>query len=153
MMKVELVKKISHIFPYLYYRLYQYYYEYYHEEDTSSFSAFTLVAAVKLFYMMSVIFPVLLGISDCLHIGYQYYNYVVLVFIAIAVSIVGFLWSQYRTCKPKYNEMMSLWNNETESQRDKKWWVLVFVCVGIIPFFLIVIKMVDFFISMVKTVV
>ncbi|MDD5997805.1 MAG: hypothetical protein PUC42_12970 [Bacteroidales bacterium] len=50
--------------------------------------------------------------------------------VILMITPIGYL--IYRLEKPRMNryyEMMPIWKNETESQRRKKWWILLFVCI------------------------
>lgn len=127
-----LIIKIKHILPYLYYRTYQFY-EKYENEGDSDISAHLWLTVIEMLYLITfVVYPLDVmvfdrGLGQMLSEATEKYTRLGLV---VMTSPIGYL--IYRLEKPRMNryyEMMPIWKNETESQRRKKWWILLFVCI------------------------
>ena len=142
--------RIKHILPYLYYRSYQFY-EKHENEGDSDISAHLWVSVIEMFYLITfVIFPldVMLfdrGLGHLLRDATESYTRLGVI---LMLAPIGYL--IYRLEKPRMNryyEMMPMWKNETESQRRKKWWILLFVCIFPVISFYPVIKALEYFSS------
>ena len=129
---MKILTKIKHILPYLYYRTFQFY-EKHENEGDSDISAHLWLSAIELLYLITfVVYPLDVmvfdrGLGQMLSEATEKYTRLGLVVMA---SPIGYL--IYRLEKPRMNryyEMMPMWKNETESQRRKKWWILLFVCI------------------------
>lgn len=128
---MNLISKIRHIFPYLYYRSYQFYDK--HEGHSAEFSASMWVIAIKSMYVvMYVLFPldIILCKGFFSHLlenaTATYSRGVLLLLLAPLYFPILIFWERKQV--KKYHEMIHLWDNESLSQRRKKWWILFFVC-------------------------
>ncbi len=114
--KMNILTRIRHIFPYLYYRLYQNMYK--TERDRRpDLRAFGIVCVIKTMYVFSFF---LLPLNAVL-----FDNPIVFLFPLILPIILFFS----KNTRKKYHKMMPIWKNETESQRRVKFWYLILFCV------------------------
>lgn len=128
---MNLISKIKHIFPYLYYRSYQFYDK--HEGYGAKFSASVWVIVIKsLYILMYILFPLDIIVFKGLFSHYlentiaTYSRGAFLLLLAPVYFPILIFWERKQV--KKYHEMIHLWDNESLSQRRKKWWILFFVC-------------------------
>lgn len=141
-----LIIKIKHILPYLYYRTFQFY-EKHENEGDSDISAHMWLSVIEMFYLITfVVYPLDVivfdhGLGQMLREATERYTRLGVI---LMIAPIGYL--LYRLEKPRmkrYYEMMPIWKNETESQRRKKWWILLLVCIFPLISFYPVIKALD----------
>ena len=130
---MNMLTRIKHIFPYLYYRSYQYY-EKREKNRDPKFMAFSWVIVIKIAYLISfVILPLDIILFDgvlgnALDESVEKYTKLgVILMLAPVGCLILYLGENKRK---KYHDMIPLWNNETKSQRKIKWWILFFICGG-----------------------
>jgi hypothetical protein len=91
------------------------------------------VSAIEVLYiLMFVIFPLDVIVFDGCILGSLTEAMEKYTRLGLVVMTSPFIYLIYRLEKPRMNryyEMMPIWKNETESQRRKKWWILLFVCI------------------------
>ena len=113
--KMNILTRIRHIFPYLYYRFCQYLYK--QDKDCNpELRAFGFVCLIKTSFYISLV---------CMPIRALYDSSIVFLssFIIVLILILR------KSTHQKYKEMFPLWKHETESQRRVKFWYLILFCV------------------------
>ena len=141
-----LIIKIKHILPYLYYRTFQFY-EKHENEGDSDISAHMFVFVIEMLYVITfIVFPLDFIFFDLEwgHMLREVTERYTRLGVILMIAPIGYL--IYRLEKPRMNryyEMMPIWKNETESQRRKKWWILLLVCIFPLISFYPVIKALD----------
>ena len=127
-----MLTRIRHILPYLYYRTFQFY-EKHENEGDSDISAHMFVFVIEMLYVITfIVFPLDFIFFDLEwgHMLREVTERYTRLGVILMITPIGYL--IYRLEKPRMNryyEMMPIWKNETESQRRKKWWILLFVCI------------------------
>ena len=143
---MNMFSRIKHILPYLYYRTYQFY-EKHENEGDSDISAHMFVFVIEMLYVITfIVFPLDFIFFDLEwgHMLREVTERYTRLGVILMISPIGYL--IYRLEKPRMNryyEMMPMWKNETESQRRKKWWILLLVCIFPLISFYPVIKALD----------
>ena len=141
-----MLTRIRHILPYLYYRTFQFY-EKHENEGDSDISAHMFVFVIEMLYVITfIVFPLDFIFFDLEwgHMLREVTERYTRLGVILMITPIGYL--IYRLEKPRMNryyEMMPIWKNETESQRRKKWWILLLVCIFPLISFYPVIKALD----------
>ena len=127
-----MLTRIRHILPYLYYRTYQFY-EKHENEGDSDISAHMFVFVIEMLYVITfIVFPLDFIFFDLEwgHMLREVTERYTRLGVILMITPIGYL--IYRLEKPRMNryyEMMPMWKNETESQRQVKFWYLILFCV------------------------
>jgi hypothetical protein len=121
--KMNILTRIRHIFPYLYYRLYQSMYKTARDRKPE-LRAFLLVCTIKTVFVFTFFI---------LPINVIFFDNPIFFMVPIVIGIIFALnYTKYK----EYQKKIVIWKNETESQRRVKFWYLVLFCA--IPFILYV---------------
>jgi len=114
--KIDMLTRIKHIFPYLYYRFYQYLYK--QDKDCNpELRAWGFVCLIKTSLYFSFV---------CMPIRAVLYDSTIVFLSSFIIVLILML---RKSTHEQYKEMFSLWNNETESQRRNKGVFLIFFCI------------------------
>lgn len=114
--KIDMLTRIKHIFPYLYYRFYQYLYK--RDKDCNpELRAWGFVCLIKTSLYFSFV---------CMPIRAVLYDSTIVFLSSFIIVLILML---RKSTHEQYKEMFSLWNNETESQRRNKGVFLIFFCI------------------------
>lgn len=114
--KIDMLTRIKHIFPYLYYRSYQYLYK--QDKDCNpELRAWGFVCLIKTSLYFSFV---------CMPIRAVLYDSTIVFLSSFIIVLILML---RKSTHEQYKEMFSLWNNETESQRRNKGVFLIFFCI------------------------
>lgn len=114
--KIDMLTRIKHIFPYLYYRFYQYLYK--QDKDCNpELRAWGFVCLIKTSLYFSFV---------CIPIRAVLYDSTIVFLSSFIIVLILML---RKSTHEQYKEMFSLWNNETESQRRNKGVFLIFFCI------------------------
>jgi hypothetical protein len=114
--KIDMLSRIRHIFPYLYYRFYQYLYK--QDKDCNpELRAWGFVCLIKTSLYFSFV---------CIPIRAVLYDSTIVFLSSFIIVLILML---RKSTHEQYKEMFSLWNNETESQRRNKGVFLIFFCI------------------------
>lgn len=115
--KMNMLARIKHIFPYLYYRTYQYVYQKGGEKWNPKLRAWGFVCLIKTSLYFSFV---------CMPIRAVLYDSTIVFLSSFIIVLILML---RKSTHEQYKEMFSLWNNETESQRRNKGVFLIFFCI------------------------
>lgn len=111
---MNIINKVRHVFPYLYYRCYDLIYKQ-DENCNAELRAWGFVTVIKSILIFSFI-----CLPICVH-----WDSSILFFLPSCICLILLL---NKKTRKKYHEMMSLWKNEPDSQRRTNGFFLIVFC-------------------------